>query len=397
MPIYIYSAIKNDGTTDKDKILATSLTDAMSELEKNGLLVTRISRDLWTGNLNNKIPDIQLYQFIQEFIAYLKAGMTITAALESIVTNKKKTKIQQVLLKVYKDLIAGVPLTDAFEKSKDSFDDALITAIHNGEQSGLITEALINYNKYLKKKIQIANSIKSALVYPIFLLFALVIVVVALFVFVVPSFSELFDSFGAELPYVTRLVMQIADNVPYIVLVGIVLWVFSIAFGRYWERPKEIDILLDKIVATIPIIGGLKDDLDNAKINRSLSVMLESGGLLTNALDLVVSRLERNRYYPKMINVRDSVVEGGGFAEALGKNDLFSDDVLKMIQAGENSGQLSEIIMQIAEYYEDRTEQTFLGLSKLFEPVMMLLIGVIIGFVIISMYLPIFQLAEVVK
>lgn len=397
MPTYKFEAYDADGTSLVSTMVAPSQKAAIENLQQAGMLVGKI-RPAFTGKvssraINNKI----FYQFNQELIALVRAGIPLVEALGMCSSRPDDTNFTNILIDVRKKVLGGKSFSEACHDFPEVFDTVYVASIRTSEQTGELREALIHYQSYLERKIKIQKEIKQALYYPIFLIFALGIVLAILFIFVVPKFTELYSGFNMELPFATRMIIKIAQASPIIVACITIFTIAGTAMWNFLEKPKSFLLQLDQILLMLPILGNTRKMLHQSRLMTMLSGLLLAGTPLVLALKISAESLAGLQLGVAIGNVVHDVEEGNKFSESLAKQSALSEQVIKMLDIGENSGALEYMMKEVALYSEEMLDDRLKQITALFEPTLMLLIGLLVGIVIVAMYMPIFFLAEVVQ
>ncbi|MGE5758684.1 MAG: type II secretion system F family protein, partial [Sideroxydans sp.] len=384
-------------------VVAAGEEDAVSPeelrltLEGRGLRVQSIRRATLGVFRRTGINPETFLLFNQEFLALIRAGLTVSDALALSLDHPERNELGQILGHVHQAVHEGKLLSEACAQHIEVFDPLYISAIKTGEKTGDLVSVLARYQDYLRGQMLLQRKIKRAMAYPIFLLVVLVLILAALFGFVMPRFVAMYESFDAALPGPTRLLLDIAEHLP--VLVPLLLMLAGGAWGgwHHWSATEKGRTRIDKWKAGTPILGKLEQTIAVARITRSLSTLLSGGTALVEALRTTRETL-RNRAYATHLNtVEQRVTEGGGLAEALRQTKAFPSTVIKMVEVGESSGALEKMLVEAAQYYEEMLEDRLEAVTALIEPLLMLFMGLIVGSVIIVMYLPIFNLANVIR
>ncbi|MCG8519649.1 MAG: type II secretion system F family protein [Pseudomonadales bacterium] len=397
MPEFSYIAYDSQGQYKTGNLTAASREEAMRVLVQKNLFVQNLRSKFLSARRTGRVKDKDILTFIKQMGSLIKAGMPLVDAL-SIAGNRGTSKILvSVIGSIKVSVQEGKSFTDACRKFPDIFDEILLCNLKTSEKSGDLFLALKEYQRYLTQKLEFQSTLRKALAYPTFLVLTLIIVLGFLFVFVVPSFSELFESFNAELPLATRVVLSIADFFPLFALATGSLFFLSFIFSKLFSEHLQFQRKLDAIKCRLPLIGPILTQSRSAQVARNISTMLLAGMPLVSALENLQQTFAKTSIgLPLEIGCK-KVMDGGTLSKALNQAGLLSEQALMLVEAGENSGELGPMLREVAEYYESEVSERLSIFTSLFEPVLMLLIGVLVGGVIISMYLPIFYLAEVVK
>lgn len=397
MPEFSYKVLNQAGESLKGALHATSREDAMGTLTARGLFVEKLSENLVSFSRRVRVSDKEFLGFTKQLASLLKAGMPLVESLAIARKRGHSKAFGAVLENVEANLKDGGALADVCGQHPDVFDEIFLSNIRTAETGGGLHQALCEYQAYLSRRITFQSTLKKAIAYPIFLVATLVLVLGFLFVFIVPSFSELFGSFNAELPYATRLVLGLADIVPLIGVAGLLVVAGLLMFLKLTKEKPSIQQSFDGLKLQLPVVGRIIQHSRFAQISRNVATMISSGMPLVSALESIASSFEKTSSGPQLRLVREKVMDGVPLHAAMLEQKLMSEQAIMLIEAGESAGDLSGMMAEVADYYETELTDRLAVIMSLFEPILMLLIGFIVGGIIVSMYLPIFYLAEVVK
>lgn len=397
MPIYKFEAYDADGVQVNSTMVAPSKEAAIDSLQQTGMMVGKI-RPALSGKVSSRAINHKVfYQFNQELIALVRAGIPLVEALGMCTSRPGEKNFTNILSEVRKKVLGGQSFSDACQEYPEAFDSIYVAAIRTSEQTGDLREALTHYQSYLERKVKIEKEIKQALYYPVFLVFALGIVLTILFVFVVPKFTELYSGFDMELPLATRIIVSIANAAPLFILISFFIFVASTVVWNLVEKPKAFFLFIDGLLLSIPVLGNTRSMLHQSRLMTMLSGLLLAGTPLVLALKIASESLSGLRLGAAIESVVRDVEDGNRFSASLEKQGVLSEQVIKMLDIGESSGALEQMMKEVAIYSEEMLDERLKQITALFEPTLMLLIGLMVGVVIVAMYMPIFFLAEVVQ
>ena len=400
MPVFTYKAIEINGTVITGEVAASTRADVEEILRNKGVLLQEIKRKRESFTFSaqaKKVKGNEVLLFCYEFVALLKSGVSITETIATTASNHDNPVFKQKLLAVLEDIKAGEQPSSAFEKYSEIFDALFISAIKTGEKTGNIIHALQRYTQFLKRKLAFTKKVKQSLAYPLFLLFTLFAVMALLFTFVMPRFTSMYEGFGAELPYATRVVLALVEDIHIVALV-LGLIVFGLFFiHRYITGSRAGRDYIDRMKIKMPLIGGIVLDYTVIQLTSTLSTLLQSGLNLVESLKMTSKTISNKHFANKIDVITNHVIEGQSFSEALAAQKIVPANTQKMIEAGEGSGQLPDLLNDIMVYYEENLDYKLSRLTTLIEPIIMLFIGVLVGGIIVVMYLPIFSMADIVK
>ena len=397
MSKFSYKILSENGLVSSGSEEAISSEALRLKLEERGFRVQTIHRaKLGIFKRKGVSPEIFLL-FNQEFLALLRAGLTVSDALSLSLDHPGRSEFGHVLAHVYQLVHEGMLLSDACAQHADVFDPLYIAALRTGEKTGELVNVLTRYQYYLRRQMLLQRKIKRAMAYPIFLLIILIIILAALFGFVMPRFVAMYASFDADLPAPTRWLLGVVENLPVIMPLALLLGGGLWLAWRSWSATETGRFRIDKWKAGIPILGGIEQNIAVARISRSLSTLLGGGTTLVDALNTTQQALRNRAYAAHLALAAQRVTEGVSLAAAFRQTNAFPSTVIKMIEVGESSGALDKMLVEAAQFYEERLEDRLEMATALIEPLLMLVMGVIVGGVIIVMYLPIFNLANVIR
>ncbi|MFU8878420.1 MAG: type II secretion system F family protein, partial [Wenzhouxiangellaceae bacterium] len=335
--------------------------------------------------------------FSRQLATMLQAGIPLVQAFDIVATGHENPGMQKLLSAIKVDLESGTTLAEALAKHPLYFDKLFINLVHSGEQSGALETLLDKIATYKEKTEAIKKKIKKALTYPAAILVVAVIVTAVLLVFVIPQFEDLFRGFGADLPAFTQVVVDLSrfvrSNGVFIILA---LVAAAMTFGYFKKRSRKFNEFLDRALLKTPVIGGIIRKAAIARFTRTLSTMFAAGVPLVEALESVAGATGNIVYEKATLEIRTEVATGQRLQRAMEATELFPNMVIQMIAVGEESGSLDEMCAKVADFYESDVDDAVDNLSALLEPMIMAILGVLVGGLVIAMYLPIFKLGAVV-
>lgn len=399
LPIYHYAALSDRGVLTKGEKAAASVQELRDELVAQGLFVQNIreNRSGLTYFRRGRIGPEQFLLFNQELTALIRAGLTIPDALVLAADRPDNPALGRILQRVLEDVRAGMPFSDACAHHPDVFEGLYVSALRTGEKTGDLVKVLARYQDYLRHRVALRKKISQALAYPVFLLIALAVILAVLFVFVLPRFVVMYADFGAELPWATRILVTFVDR---FVVIGpaLALGAGGAWFAwRRWTGTERGRLAVDGIKERLPYLGPLNRIVATAQLTRSLSTLLGGGTPLVQAMRTTREGLNNRLYAARLDVATQKVTEGESLARAARAVRLLPDTAIKMIEVGEASGGLETMLAEVAQFYEEVLDSRLARVMALIEPVLMLLMGLLIGTIIIIMYLPIFRMADVIK
>jgi type IV pilus assembly protein PilC len=384
------------GARIKGKSLAPDEQTLRAELRRQGVAPSRIRKQR-AGRKGGKPNPGDIAIFSRQLATMLAAGIPLVQAFEIVANGNDKPAMQKLILDIKADVEGGTSLHEALAKHPLYFDDLFVNLVEAGEQAGALETLLDKVATYKEKTEALKKKVKKALFYPTAVLVVAVIVTIILLVFVIPQFEALYKGFGANLPAFTQFVIDLSKFVQkdgfYVatVVAGVIF-----AFVYFKKRSRAMRELLDRVILKFPIIGPILNKSAIARYARTLSTMFSAGVPLVEALDSVAGATGNIVYENAVRRMRDEVATGQRLQRSMEQTGLFPNMVNQMIAVGEESGSLDEMSAKVATFYEAEVDNAVDAMSSLLEPLIMLILGVIVGGLVIAMYLPIFKLASVV-
>ncbi len=386
------------GATRKGEIRAKNPVAAKNMLRGQGISAKRVKKK--TNSIlkrKAKIKPADISIMSRQLATMLSAGVSLIQSLDMIAQGHANPSMRKLLGEISTEVKAGTPLSTALRKHPDYFDDLYCDLVATGEQSGSLETIYDRIATYKEKAEALKSKIKKAMFYPIAVVVVAFIVTTILLVFVVPQFEEIFSSFGAELPAFTQLVLAISKFVQnYGVFIAIAAVGAGVMFMRAHKKSQKLRDSVDKKVLRIPVIGEILKKASIARFTRTLSTTFAAGVPLIGALESAAGASGNAVYRDAILFIRDEVSGGTQMNDAMRATAVFPDMVTQMIAIGEESGAVDEMLSKIATIYEAEVDDMVDGLTSLLEPMIMAVLGVVIGGLIIAMYLPIFQMGNVV-
>ena len=396
MPVYVFNAIQENGATLSGETSADSKSLLGDELARRGLIVQSIRRK-WSLARQERVSPEQFALFNQELAALVRAGLTVPDALALAAERPDCPPLAHVLSQILSDVRNGVVLSDACEKYPEIFDGLYVAALRTAEKTGDLARVLSDQRAYLRHRLVLRKKISQALTYPMFLMAALVIILVVLFIFVLPRFVAMYTDLGAELPLPTRILMQIVSYF-YVIGPALVALVLGIRYAlRRWTATESGRRQVHGFLLGLPLANDLVRTTSAAQLSRSLATLLHGGTPLIEALNTSAGAIRNQIYLDRLRATADKVRQGESFARAARAFGLLPDMATRMIEVGEASGNLDGMLHEVATFYEESLDERLTRVMTLIEPALMLLMGTLVGGIIIIMYLPVFHVADIIK
>ncbi len=393
-----YEGTNRGGTKVKGTIYALTVTLAKSGLRKQGINPIRVRKKpqpLFGGMKKIKPADIAI--FARQMATMMQAGVPLVQSFEIIGQGHESQAMQKMILGIKTEVEGGVSLGEALAKQPLYFDPLFVNLVSAGEASGALETMLDKLATYKEKTEALKAKVKKALFYPIAVLVVAFVVTVILLVFVVPKFEELFDSFGADLPALTQFVINLSEFMQswWWVIAGSIAGTIYIILRIKKTSPKMQEAF-DRIALKAPVVGEIATKSAIARFSRTLETMSAAGVPLVEAMDSVAGATGNIIYYNASIKIRDEISQGTQLQTSMRSTGLFPNMAIQMVSIGEESGSLDNMLSKVADFYENEVDNAVDALTSLLEPIIMAVLGVLVGGLIIAMYLPIFKLGSVV-
>ena len=396
--IFIYNGSNRRGQVVKGEISAMSIVEAKNQLRRQGISakkVKKLAKPLFGGG--DKIKPVDIALLSRQIATMLSAGVTLIQTIDMIASGHANKKMRTLLGEVSASVSAGNPLSDTLRKFPDYFDDLYCDLVETGEQSGALETIYDRIAIYKEKSEALKSKIKKAMFYPIAVIVVAFIVTTILLIFVVPQFEEIFSSFGAELPAFTQFVLGISRFMQdYGLVVAAVVFAAGTLFARAHKKSLTLRDSVDKKILKIPVIGEILKKASVARFTRTLATTFAAGVPLMGALDSAAGAAGNAVFRDAILFVKKEVSGGIPMNVGMRTTAVFPEMVVQMIAIGEEAGAVDEMLSKVATIYEAEVDDMVDGLTSLLEPMIMAVLGVVIGGLIVAMYLPIFEMGNVV-
>jgi type IV pilus assembly protein PilC len=394
--VYIWEGKTRQGNVQKGELAANSKDEVIALLRKQNILPINVAakpRDIKIQFFAQKVTDKDVVILTRQLATMIDAGLPLVQCLDILGTQTDNKALAKVVGQVRSDVESGATFADALKKHPKVFDSLYVNMVAAGEAGGILDTILQRLAAYMEKFAKIKRQVKSAMIYPSVILFVAVAVVALLMIIVVPMLANMFAEMNQALPLPTRIVIAVSNFLKgyggLVILVAVIG--FFIGLNRFRKTEKGLT-LTDGIALKVPVFGSLIQRVSVAKFTRTLGTLLTSGVPILEGL-LIVSRTAGNKIVEdSIISTRQSVSEGKTLAEPLSKAKVFPAMVTQMIAVGEATGALDNMLNKIADFYDDEVDSAVAALTSLLEPMLMIFLGVTVGFVIVAMYMPIFQM-----
>jgi len=394
---FTWEGTDSRGKRVKGKTIAASEAAVRAELRRQGVVPLRVHKQTVWFKKRGKVTPADIAIFSRQLATMLGAGIPLVQAFDIVGKGHENPAMQKLIFAVKNDVEGGSALAEALAKHPLYFDDLFVNLVEAGEQAGALETLLEKIATYKEKTEAIKKKIKKALTYPAAVLVVALIVTTILLIFVIPEFEALFQGFGADLPAFTRMVVNLSEFVrdKGWLLVMIIAGVIS-GYMYAHKRSRKLREIQDRIMLKAPIVGPILVKAAIARFARTLSTMFAAGVPLVEALQSVAGATGNIVYENGCLAIRDEVSTGQRLQRAMENTDLFPNMVIQMIAVGEESGSLDEMSSKVADFFEEDVDNAVDNMSALLEPIIMAILGVLVGGLVIAMYLPIFKMGAVV-
>jgi type IV pilus assembly protein PilC len=392
---FIWEGRDKGGKVIRGELRSVSEAAVNATLRRQGILVQKVKKQKYGSG--GKITDKDITLFTRQLATMMKAGVPLLQSFDIVSKGASNPAVARLLVDIKTEVETGSPLASAFRKYPLYFDQLFCNLVAAGEQAGILETLLDRLATYKEKIIGIKSKIKAALFYPIAIVVVAFIITSVIMIFVIPAFKEVFHNFGADLPAPTLMVMAISDWFVanwYIIFpaVGLGVW----GFLESWKRSMAVQIFMDRLMLRVPVFGDLVLKSTIARWTRTLATMFAAGVPLVEALDSVGGAAGNHVYLTATKQIQKEVSTGTALTMAMQNSGVFPNMVLQMVSIGEETGSLDSMLSKVADFFEQEVDDAVEALSSLMEPMIMVVLGTLIGGMVIAMYLPIFKMGQAV-
>src|ERR1700753_2839724 len=394
---FLWEGKDKRGNKVKGKSLAANEASLRADLRRQGVAPTRVKTQSAAFRSGGKVSNEDIAVFARQLATMMAAGIPMVQSFEIIGTGHEKPAVQKLVLDIKASVEGGSTLHESLAKHPLHFDDLFVNLVEAGEQAGALETLLDKIATYKEKTEALKKKIKKAMFYPAAVLVVAVVVTIILLIFVIPQFEELFKGFGADLPAFTQMVVNLSRFVQHQgwwlgLLVGGAIWGFIV----FYKRSKKLQRNIDRLLLKFPIIGPILQKSAIARFARTLSTMFAAGVPLVEAMESVAGATGNIVYEEATLRMTDEAATGQRLQRAMDNVGLFPNMVVQMIAVGEESGSLDTMSGKVAEFYEAEVDNAVDSMASLMEPMIMAVLGVLVGGMVIAMYLPIFKLGQAI-
>lgn len=392
MKKFKYKAMKNDGTKTTGEYEANSRDDVMEMITSNGYYPLKVEEviESATISINRKIKVKEISIFCRQMYTMLDAGVPLINALNLMSTQVTNKHLVEIVKELEEDVRKGEMLSNSMRKFPEAFPTLLTSMVESGEASGNLDEMFLRMSTHFEKENKINNKVKAAMIYPIILAIVGVAALIVVMTFVMPTFVSLFESSGSELPVATRMLIGISDFMSkhFIMVIGILIAI--IAGIILYSKTESGIYFFAKLKITFPLIKDLNRKMIVSRFTRTLSTLLASGVSLVESLPIVSAVLNNVIAEDEVLKIRERVVKGEGLSTPIEDCELFPPMLSSMVRIGEESGALDDMLNKTADFYDEEVEQAIQTLTSMLEPIMIIIMGLVIGFMVIALMLPLY-------
>jgi len=393
--VYLWEGRDKKGKMVRGELRAGSETVVNVTMRRQGILVTKVKKK--TFRSGKKISDKDISLFTRQLATMMKAGVPLLQSFDIVAKGHANPSVSKLVNEIRGDVETGTSLSQAFRKFPLYFDPLFCNLVGAGEQAGILEDLLERLAIYKEKTLAIKGKIKSAMFYPVSILAVAFVVTAVIMIWVVPAFKQVFESFGADLPAPTLAVMAMSDfMVSNWYIIFPVIFAGLYLFFQSWRRSLKMQRVMDRLLLKAPIFGEVIRKATIARWTRTLATMFAAGVPLVESLDSVGGASGNAVYLDATKKIQSEVSTGTSLTAAMENANVFPNMVTQMVSIGEESGSLDQMLGKVADFYEAEVDDAVASLSSLMEPLIMVILGVLIGGLVIAMYLPIFKLGSVV-
>ncbi len=399
MPTFVWKGRTASGRVTTGEMVAENQADVLKALRTKKVIPVSVkpkpkqmSLSLFGGK---RLSTKELAIFTRQFATMINAGLALMDCLETLKKQVSKQGFKQVLAEITEDIEGGATLADALARQKRSFSDLYINMVAAGEAGGALDNILVRLATYLEKTAEIIRKIKGAMIYPAMITIVTIAAVAILLVFVIPIFASMYQGMGASLPMLTQIILNISHILRRYFLIVIVVVIAIVIAVRMYGKTQNGRLVIDQLMLRIPVLGDLLQKTALARFSRTLSTLLASGVNILDALEITAKTSGNKVVEIAIMRARDSIKEGETIASPLSQEKrIFPPMVIQMVSIGEATGGIDDMLNKVADFYETEVDSAVENLMAALEPIIVVVLGAVIGVIVVAMYLPIFQMAS---
>jgi len=399
MPVYLYKARTLNGENTQGEMTASNETEVVGHLRKRRLVVVSVREKPKEFNFSfgSGIKTKDLVLFTRQFATMINAGLPLVQSLDILAAQQAKPKVAAKIRAILGDVEAGSTLADAMRKHRDFFNDIYVNMISAGEAGGILDTILLRLAEYLEAADKLKRKVRGAMFYPLTVMGFAAMAIAVLLMFVIPTFAGFFTSAGVALPLPTRIVMKMSDLLlGYWWAIGAAMVAAFYMFRSYRRTPPG-RLVTDRLLLRVPVLGEVLRKAAIARFSRTLGTLVQSGVPILEGLEITARTAGNRVIEDAVMESRVSIAGGETISEPLKKSEVFPPMVVQMINVGEQTGGLDEMLGKIADFYDDEVEAAVAALTSVIEPIMIVFLGAVVGGMVVAMYLPIFDIIQTVE
>lgn len=402
MPLFVYEGRDGKGSPVSGTIEARSQAAVISMLRPRGFIVTSVKEKRESAGLGamlglkRRIKTKDLTIFSRQFSTMVNAGLALLQSLDILSTQSESPILRSALRAVRTDVEVGLPLSQALGKHPNVFTRLYVDLVRAGETGGVLDVILVRLANYLEKMEILRRKVKTAMAYPITVMAVALLITTGLITFGVPVFAKLYEGFGAELPLPTRMLVTLSMIMKRFFLVVVAVLVGAVFLLNKWRHTEDGSRKFDKFLLDLPVFGPLISKTAIARFTRTFGTLLSSGVPVLEALEVVAQTAGNKVIEDATLRARTSIQEGEPIAAPLERIGIFPPMVTQMIAVGEETGELSDMLIKVSDFYDEEVDAAVGGLTSMIEPLLIAFLGLVIGFIVVAMYLPLFNLPQLI-
>jgi type IV pilus assembly protein PilC len=396
---FIWEGRTRGGGAHKGEIEADTKEVAIATLRQQHIIVTTIKpkpKELSLPGFGGSVSEKDLVLFTRQFSTMIDAGLPLVQCLDILSKQTENKTFAKALVEIKKDVEGGTTFADALRKYPKIFDDLYVNLVQAGEVGGVLDTTFARLAGYIEKARSLKGKVKSAMIYPSAILFVAVSVVVFLMIFVIPVFAQMFQDFGGTLPWPTQLVIGLSNFMKSYILFGVPIFIVAVFGFKQYYRTEPGKRTVHRIMLKAPIFGSLMQKAAVARFSRTLSTLMGSGVPIIDSLDITARTAGNKVLEDAVLASVGSIREGQTLATPLAKHAVFPPMVVQMVEIGDVTGELDSMLSKIADFFEEEVDRAVEALTAMLEPMMMVFLGTMLGFIIVAMYLPIFKMGSLI-
>jgi type IV pilus assembly protein PilC len=397
---FVWEGRTRGGLAQQGEVEAETRDAAVAVLRQQRIVVTTIKqkpREITLPGFGSGVTEKDLVLFTRQFSTMIDAGLPLVQCLDILQKQTDNKTFAKTILTIKRDVEGGATFADALRKHPKVFDDLYVNLVHAGEIGGVLDITFARLATYIEKARSLKGKVKSAMVYPAAIIFISIGVVVFLMIFVIPVFAQMFTDLGGALPWPTQLVISMSNFVTSYILYGIPAAIGAVFLFKQYYKTEPGKRLVHRNLLKVPIFGPLIQKAAVARFSRTLGTLLASGVPIIESLDITARTAGNKVVEEAILSSIGSVKEGQSLAEPMAKHPVFPPMVVQMVEIGDVTGALDSMLGKLADFYEEEVDRAVEALTSLLEPMMMVFLGVVLGFIILAMYLPIFKMGSLVS